>query len=314
VPHQPVSVNLVDEVSHLDLRRGTYHCVLEDDSPVGYLASSQQDQRVFCVYNRNMDLVASLANMGTALRVTWVGDSAEDTGDYVESSTLQDLLRQTYDLETFPRVDPPLQLEPVPLAPHDEELSEEAILEAPTVQLRGGRPRHPLSGPPASFGPGPGDIRQDATMRYAPGEEDEDEEDELAILNEQTVVLPRGARPQVPPGAPAGDEDEDALLGERTVIVSTVQATAPDGAHRVIFRGEVLGVVTPTDVPGCWVLRDAAGKRLALVANTGESYMLTWMGRNAEESTDYQELGSFYEGLQQTYGVDQPRLDPPWSE
>jgi serine/threonine protein kinase len=98
------------EGSHLDLQSDrVFHYVLEPegDGVVAYL-SPAVDGRGWSVFSRDQERLARVTQEGPMWRFSWVGDTAEQSGEFLEGVRLDDLLAAAFDIPQLPRVEPPL--------------------------------------------------------------------------------------------------------------------------------------------------------------------------------------------------------------
>ncbi len=107
-PHAAVLVEDSDEEA--PLAQGTpHHCIMDDDlGLVGYLARDPRLNDLWSIYVSTRDKVATIVKDGARWKIIFIGGSANDSLEYMVAKNFLGALALTFDLETLPTLDPPL--------------------------------------------------------------------------------------------------------------------------------------------------------------------------------------------------------------
>ena len=96
-----------DEEAPLPVGR-PHHCIFDGDTLVGYVAPTTGAMGFWSVYNTMRERVALVAPDGKRYKIMFIGSNPDDSLDYMVAKSLKGAFALTFDLESLPRLDPPL--------------------------------------------------------------------------------------------------------------------------------------------------------------------------------------------------------------
>lgn len=108
-PAAPRAINESDEEAPLPVDR-PHHCIIDSGLGLtGYIARATGLLDFWSVYNASREKVATVGQDGARWKILFVGGNPEDSLEYMVARSFKGALALTFDLESLPSLDPPLE-------------------------------------------------------------------------------------------------------------------------------------------------------------------------------------------------------------
>lgn len=105
----PQSLTESDEEAPLPVDR-PHHCIIDSGLGLtGYIARATGRRDSWSVYNASREKVATVGQDGARWKILFVGGNPEDSLEYMVARSFKGALALTFDLESLPTLDPPLE-------------------------------------------------------------------------------------------------------------------------------------------------------------------------------------------------------------